>query len=225
MTACIAAISDNGKKLVIAVDNMLTHNAGVPVQRTDAAHEKMVQLTDDGIYAMAAGANLVIHPVIDEVLQKRPVGSPKEVAEIVRTTLQEFYLRKVEEEILKIFNLDWPTFTQSQSQLSPQVLNDIHSRIQNFSLDINIIVAGIDQGTGEAHVSVISGNGISLDRTSDGVISIGSGGTLAAVSMILSNYTKNQTASAVEKLVKKAMKDAKRTPGVGDLGKLVTLPV
>jgi hypothetical protein len=225
MTACISAIAEDGKKVIVAADDMLTHNvvAGGPaVQRLDQGHDKTLKV-NDRVYALAAGANHVIHPVFADIaLKVSATTTPQEAAEIARVSLRTFYLQKVAEEILMTYNLTWDTFGQANPSIVP--IAQIQQAINGFNLDIAIIVAGVDQ-TESAYVSVVSGQGALLDRTSDGVVAVGSGGHLASVSMILSDYQKSKTVKEITKMVKKAMKDAKRTPGVGNLAKLEVLPL
>jgi hypothetical protein len=154
----------------------------------------------------------------------KPNSSPQEVAEIIRGKLQDFYIKKAEEEVLKPMLITLDLFRGQQRQLSDTLLNQILMKLGNFNLDVNIVVAGINQQSGTSFLGMVQGNGVLLDKTMDCAVTNGSGGDLARFSILLSNYSKNLNTDEVGKIVKDALIASKKSPGVGDLGDFVILP-
>jgi len=190
MTVCIAAIAEEGKKLILAADNMMTHIVGnnVQYQREDPDYKKIIKLNNN-VYALAAGVLHVISPVIAAVIPDvKSTSTPQEVAEILRAKLQDFYIKKAEEEILKPLLINLQIFREQQRGLSDTLLSQVLTKLGNFNLDINIVIAGINQQTGNAYIGMVAGNGFLLDKTLDGAVTNGSGGELARFSILLSDY-------------------------------------
>jgi 20S proteasome alpha/beta subunit len=226
MTVCVAAIADNGKKLVLAADNMLTIGIGTSIQyqRENKDHKKIVRLNDN-VCALVAGALHVMNPVIETAKNEiKQNTSPLKVANILRESLQKFYLQKIEEEILKTVGINWDFFKNNQNKMDPEIVKDLYNKIKNFVLDINIIVAGYDSQSNNCYLGVVGSNGYLIDNTLSGFVTNGSGGDLAKFSLILSDYTQSLSVDRVSEIVKKSVSDAKRSPGVGELGDFIILP-
>lgn len=227
MTVCVAAIADGGKKLVLAADNMLTMGIGgsIQYQSENVDHKKVVKLNDN-VYALFAGALHVMSPLVnfakDNIKNNTP---PLKVAEKIREELQRFALQKIEEEILKPAGLSWDIYRNKQKDLNPEIVQDMHRRITSFGLDVNIIIAGYDAQAQQPYIAEVSGSGVLIDRTLEGFYTNGSGGQLARFSLILSNYSQSADLPRVETLVKKAVADAQRAPGVGTLGDFIVIPL
>ncbi|MGE5297900.1 MAG: hypothetical protein ACM3KM_01930 [Acidobacteriaceae bacterium] len=226
MTVCVAALADNGKKIVIATDNMATIAIGqtIQYQREDKDSKKLFQLNEN-VYALTAGALHVINPVIKKAKEEiKTHTTPTKCATIIRESLEKFYLQKTEEELLKRYNIDWDFYRNKQALLGEEVRKDLFNKINNWNLDINIIVVGYDSSNKECYLGVVLANGYLMDKSLENFVTNGSGGELAKFSLILSDYNKSMTVEQVEELVRKAIKDAKKSPGVGDLSELKVIP-
>jgi 20S proteasome alpha/beta subunit len=226
MTVCIAAIAENGKKMVLATDNMITTGIGTSIQyqKENKDHKKIVQLNDH-VYVLVAGALHVMNPVIVMTKEEiKPNTSPVKAANIVRENLQKFYLQKTEEEILRRININWDFFKNHQKEMDSEIIKDLYTKINNFNLDINIIIAGYDEQNHNPYLGMAIGNGYLFDNTLNGFVTNGSGGDLAKFSLTLSDYAQSLSVDKVQNLVEKAIIDAKKTPGVGDLGDLIIIP-
>ena len=100
----------------------------------------------------------------------------------------------------------------------------MYGKINNFNLDINIIIAGYYAESQQCYLGIVAGNGFLIDNTLQGFVTNGSGGDLAKFSLILNNYKQSLPANEVERLVRNAMADAKKSPGVGELDDLFIIP-
>lgn len=226
MTVCVAAIANGGSEIIVAADNMVTLVVGqsIQYQKEDNNHKKIWNILP-GIYALFSGALHIQEPLLRLSLGKiRPNSSPFEVATILRSSLQEFYLQKCEEEILLRLNLTWKAFIEKQQQLSPEFVRDLLQKINGFILDIQVIIAGFDSNSGQPFLGLVVGNGILFEKTLEGWLTSGGGGELAKFSLILHDYTISLSAEKAESLVRQAVSDAKRSPGVGDLGEVIIIP-
>ena len=75
MTVCVAAIAENGKKMVLASDNMLTVAIGTSIQyqQEDTDHKKIYELNTN-VFALTAGATSIADMVISEARGKITQG-------------------------------------------------------------------------------------------------------------------------------------------------------
>lgn len=226
MTVCVAALAENGKKIVLGADNMLTIGIGTSIkyQKEDKDHKKIIKLNNN-TYALFAGALHVMAPLL--VYAKENIkdnNSPNKAAEKLREGLKQFALTKIEEEILEKVGFNWDIFKNKQQTLNSDIVKDLYNKINNFNLDVEIIIAGFDTQSQHSYLGVLSGNGFLVDHTLDGFLTSGSGGDLAKFSLIFSNFAQSLSVEKVKELVEKALNDAKKSPGVGDLGDLTIIP-
>lgn len=226
MTVCVAAMAEDRKKLVVAADNMFTHGVGTGIQyqREDASHKKIVWL-NDSVCVLTAGAHLVINPVVTEAKsQVKATTTPERAAEIVRQSLEKFYLEKIEQEVLKPNGIDWNIFRTKQKDLNESFFTQVFEAIKNFNLDVNLIVAGYNSQASTCYIAVVTGNGALIDHSTGGFTANGSGGEIARFSVLVSPYNDKMSVAEVEEIVKKSVVDAQKAPGVGSLGEIFTIP-
>lgn len=224
MTVCVAALAENGKKLVVASDNMVTLGIGTTIQyqKEDRDHKKIVRLNDH-VFALTAGTLHIISPIIKLAKESIDRNTKSEsAAEIIRESVQKFCLNKIEEEILKKVGFDWDYYKNKQNQLNPDIVKDLYNKISNFSVNVSIIVAGVDGDV--PYLGLISGNSVLFDKTLESFLTNGGGGDLAKFSLIINDYSKSLSLSKVEEIVRKAISDAQKSPGVGELGEILTVP-
>lgn len=225
MTVCVAAIAEGGEKIILATDNMITVAIGgnIQYQREDASHKKINKLTN-GTYALFCGQLSFQESVLRLTLDKiSPNASPLEVANFTRVALREFYHQLCQQEILMRFNLNWDIFVNKQQQLNQELVKELVQKINAFTPDIHVIIAGHDDKSGDAFLGLAGGIGYLFERTLEGFLTSGSGGELAKFSLILHDYSPSLGAEKAEGLVRQAIIDAKKSPGVGDLGDLVII--
>lgn len=226
MTVCVAAITDNGKKLILAADNMLTVSIGGTMQyeKEDAEHKKIYQLNSQ-TWALGAGTTNFIDSIIKEA--KKDIGvnqKPVNVADKVKLSYQKFYLGMAEDSVLKKHGLNWDAFNKDQKNLDPQTVKNINDELNGIKPDVLIIVAGYSkEDDNECYLGTVGGYTL-VDRTIEGFCTVGNGGDFAKYSLLLSDYSKTLPIEKAEELVKKAIKDAARSPGVGQLGDYFVVP-
>jgi 20S proteasome alpha/beta subunit len=226
MTVCIAAIAEKGNKVVLAADNMLTIGIGnsIQFQKENNDHKKIVKLNEN-VYALFAGSLNIMNPLLGWARENiKHNFNPQRAAEKMREGLEVFVHQKIEEEILKKAGLSWDLYRNKQKELNTDLVKDLYGKINGVNLDVNIMVAGYDAQNKQCYLSNILGNCSMVDNTLQGFMTNGSGGDLAKFSMILSDYTQSLSVERVEELVKKAVIDAKKSPGVGELGDIIVIP-
>lgn len=223
MTVCIAAIADKGKRLILASDNMFTLQVTgtTQYQKEDKDHQKIHKVNNNTYVLVSGGLNDA-----GSILKLVKVGAnmkPDNVAEQVKIAWQTYYRKQIEDLYLKKYNMDLDFFNNQQKKLDQTFIADITAKISAFVPSAFLMVAGYDNDTKEFYIGTIGGWTL-LDRTSEGFSTNGSGADLAKFSLILNNYNKDIPLADAEKLVKQAVQDAKKSPGVGELGQYIVLP-
>ncbi|HEX7724533.1 MAG TPA: hypothetical protein VF438_02235 [Candidatus Paceibacterota bacterium] len=226
MTVCIAAVADNGKKLIVTTDNMITVSIGgtTQYQREDTNYKKLYKLNNK-TYALIAGSTAPTDTIVRLAMKKiGPNMTPRNAAEHVKEAFQDFYRGQIEDSFLKKFGIGMHSFMNDQKKLDPIVVKDLLDKINGYATDTFITVAGYDETAGGAYIGTVGGFTL-VDRTVEGFFASGGGADLAKYSLIISGYSYDKPVAEVEVMVRKAMNDARKSPGVGDMGDLVTLPV
>lgn len=223
MTICIACLSDDGKKVVVGTDNMITHGSGTATEyHREIPTNKKLKYLNDKVVLMYSGNPDMLQPILNGLnIQKST--SPKEAMNLVFNQYEKILKERQEREILAVFGLDWDSYLKKQNQFAPSVVMDIHTKLQNLNSGIEIVVAGFDGSSDECYVAVISGRMV-IDRNALGIAWTGNGGTLAQLSLLNADYNKSMKSDEVQKLVEQALETAKHASGVGSTGDCIILP-
>lgn len=226
MTVCIAAIAEGGKKIIAGTDTMLSYpiGNGVNYQMENPTHDKLQMITK-GVAVMGAGNTDTIKVIIDgarnTVTEK---DRPIEVAEKIRKSYEKVLHDSQERSILSPAGLNWDSYTKHQNQLQPDIVKDLHVKLQAHNLGTEMVVAGFDSTSETGYVAAIGGPGATLyDKNTLGNAICGA---LFITNHFFaqSGYHKNMTEKEVRDLVEAAIKEAGHTPGVGGVGKIISLP-
>ena len=199
MTICIAAICESGKNVVACADRMFT--APAPLNLEFETEEQKVEQLAPRCPALKSGNSGYGTEVLNAVRQNlRGSQNPTiaDVSESLKNQYASIRAHKADETIvLSALGSDFSAFLQkggtlpSYLQLQPGIYQQLVMAMQQFNMNVEIIVAGIDQSG--AHIYRVShpGTAICLDKL--GYDAIGSGGIHALTRLYLGAQTTHRS--------------------------------
>jgi 20S proteasome alpha/beta subunit len=104
---------------------------------------------------------------------------------------------------------------------APDILREIHTDINDFEFDLDLIIAGYDKNG--AHLHMISDPGMSRNLGDIGYVAIGSGETHAEATFMEAQYVAFWPYEHALYMVYRAKKIAERAPGVGSATDIIVL--
>lgn len=213
MTICVNTLCDNNKKAVVASDKMIT----IEGLSQEFEHETpKLKCLNERCLAVSAGDALLPTELFEEVEKEIKGKSPLSIADIVEQVKNQYSIlrrKMVEEEHLKCRGLTVKSFYETMSSLPPQIAIPLDSKIEDYKLDLNILISGLD--TKGAHIFEIANPGVSRCFDSIGYSAIGSGYPHAIQSFISNNYNGSKSLDMALFLTYEAKKRAENAPGVG----------
>jgi Proteasome subunit len=190
MTVCIGAICDDGKSIVVAADRMMTYGPPMNLQ-VEAAVRKIIPLSDNAVLLFSGSVpdGEGVANGTKALMQGGNVGL-KQVTEFAARTYQDIKKKRVEDTILRpLMGIDFTQFQQLVSQsASSQVLGQLLGMIMQHNLNLDVMIAGIDEGVG--HLGIVTHPGMALPMDTVGTSAIGSGGLHASVRLNLGRQTR-----------------------------------
>ena len=214
MTICLGAICDNGSKLVIASDSMITN----PALSIEFEHptKKMTELSNSCV-ALTAGDALAHTELFNSVqieIEKLKSPTLKSIISKIKECYQEIRKREITEKYLIPRGFDsFPDFYQAQRMLNPEITQRIQFQIEEYDYGLEILIAGIEKG--EAHIYEIFDPGTSKCFDSIGFHAIGSGVPHALNSLIARGCNQGTCPEECLITIFEAKKMAEKAPGVG----------
>ncbi len=220
MTACIVAICEGGKYIVIAADRMYTSPLNVEFE----TQETKIEVLGKICVALASGNSAHATEVLDPIQQLHDGEihvNISDLAEEVKNQYMVARLAEVEDLIVlpsmgKDF-LDFrdkggalPNYLQTQPTVYSQIV--VQSSAHNYSLDL--LLAGIDD-TG-AYIYHIGNPGLLSPLDKLGHAAIGSGGIHAIISLSLGGQTRHRNLIETLYSVYLAKICSEVAPGVGN---------
>jgi 20S proteasome alpha/beta subunit len=217
MTVCIGAVCDNGRAVVVAADRMMTYGAPMSLQ-VETAVKKIVQITDSCVILFSGAV-----PDGEEVIRRTKSNitghshTVSDIASFAATSYQEIKKKRVEDTILKpLLGIEFSGFPSLLAQsASSQMLQQILGMIAAHNLQLELLVAGIDDSQG--HLSGIVHPGLALGFDTVGCSAIGSGGLHANVRLALGRQGIAVSLPETIYNVLEAKIAAEGAPGVGKL--------
>jgi len=213
MTVCIAAICDEGKKVVASSDRMIT--ISMPPIEYEHAVPKIEKVFKSCV-ALTSGSALE-HTELCREVENRISGMSAPSTRTIVDKIVECYIerrrRKIEEEILKSRGFSFDTFYPNLKNLPPEIGITIDSRIESYNFNLEILAAGVDKIGG--HVYQIDNPGTASCFDALGYGSVGSGWHHAVYSLIGNNYTCLVPLKEAAYLVYESKRRAESAPGVG----------
>jgi hypothetical protein len=223
MTVCIGAICDNGKSIVVAADRMMTYGPPMNLQ-VEAAVRKIIPLSDNAVL-LFSGSVPDGEGVANGTKAAMQGGNHglKQVTEFAARTYQDIKRKRVEDTILRpLMGIDFAQFQQLVSQsASSQVLGQLLGMIMQHNLNLDIMIAGIDDGVG--HLGIVTHPGMALPMDTVGTSAIGSGGLHASVRLNLGRPTREINLPETIFAVYEAKRASEVAPGVGKFTDIAVL--
>jgi len=216
MTICIAAIAESGKKLVVAVDRMITANYPMAYEFDNPDSPKILDLADNAV-ALISGATFYSSEVVRNAKKHcfdNRVSKVADIAEIARWQYQNYRRNLVSQFFLEPRGLNVQMFYDYQVKLNAGILQQLDFQLGNYNMSVELLVAG--HSDGESRVFSVSHPGTLICHDSLGYACIGSGAPHAMYHLIGSKYKKADSVKSVESLVREAKKKAELAPGVGE---------
>lgn len=224
MTVCIAALAEEGKKVVLASDRMITASFPIPYEFETDDVPKVYRVGNTIV--MSAGNALNAYAIIERAkaeIASRQIRNVEQTAETVRRSFQDYRRSRAVEQLLEPRGLSLESYYDRQQKLVLGVVQDVESKLTSFNLKIELILAGCQDKEG-CHIFTISHPGVSLLHDAVGYVSIGSGAPHVMYYFMGSEYKKNLPVEQVEKMVREAKKRSEVAPGVGRQTELIIIP-
>jgi 20S proteasome alpha/beta subunit len=214
MTVCIGVICENGKAIIAIADKMIT------ASHLDIEFEHpSMKLTRLGDSCMIMTGGTVPHQT--DILRrlKKKINSHVKmpIPEIVQAAIDEFQqerLNRIENAILRPrgYTLEW--YNANQAILDETLVLKIDGMMEDFELELVMLIAGIDEDGG--HLYVIYNPGEAAPLTDIGYAVIGVGEKHAESTLIMHNYSISTPLNKATYIAYEAKKIAEKAPGVGE---------
>jgi hypothetical protein len=225
MTVCTASIfawnydlkkegGDWGFAIAAAADRMLT-DVGLGIEY-EGSRWKGVGLGNKQVVLVAG--DMAVHSEIlrrlNQDLQTNPLESTHDTAERVAKLFREYRAEEAARQYLAPLSLDNVTFVEGQKLMDTALVRELAREMQNYSLQTEAIVLGVDRKD-VASLYRVDQNGIVSNHSDTGFVSIGEGGIHSSAYFMLTPYT--HTSGYYQALYHtfKAKKRAEVAPGVG----------
>jgi hypothetical protein len=221
MTICIAAICDNGAYIVVGVDQMFT--IGPPLNVEFEPSLSKIDPLGFGCVALASGNSLFANELIRRVNSKLASGKIFPIMDIANVTKEEYALlrdEKIEENVIRAnFGQDLISFRMKGGflpgylQPQPGIYQQIVVQVNQFNLNLELIVSGVDSVGG--HIFCVGHPGTLANFDKLGYAAIGSGAIHAVVSLSLGGQTPKSSLAETLYSVYSGKRSAEVAPGVG----------
>ncbi len=220
MTICIAAICENGKHIVAAADRMVT--IPPPLNLEFEPPLSKIEIVHRGCVALASGtlpyADDIISSIRTQVASQAP--NVREICEQLKIAYINFRDQRFEEQFVSTqLGADFKAFRARGGlipgylQVQPGVYQTIVMQAQQFSLNTDFLITGIDNAG--PYMSVITNPGILYSTNKLCYAAIGSGATHASISLHLGGQTNKLSLEETLFSVYAAKHAAEVAPGVG----------
>jgi hypothetical protein len=220
MTICIAAICENGKYIVAAADRMVT--IPPPLNLEFEPPLSKIEVVQKGCVALASGSLPYADDIISGIrhLVASQAPSIPSICEQFKNAYTAFRDQRFEEQVISAqLGADFKGFRArggvlpAYLQVQPNTYQTIVIQSQQFNLNTDFLIAGIDEnGT---YMGVVTHPGTFFSTNKLGYAAIGSGATHASVSLHLGGQTKKLSLEETLFSVYAAKRAAEAAPGVG----------
>ncbi len=222
MTLCIAAICDDGAKVIGISDRMITIGDefafSQPLTKSAPVTESiMVMYSDDS----AIHAELW-YALREEVYKDGEEAANKWTVKDAAEAYFRHYLaarnKRIESEILGPFSLGMKDFTSKKKNknIDDTLAKSLTKKIRDYYLAIQVIICGVDSTTGtrHGHIYAVRDMFISCEDTA-GFAAIGIGAGLATSQLVSTQHSKGASLADTLFLIYRAKKRGELAPGVG----------
>lgn len=215
MTICIAALAEEGKKVVIASDQMITANIPIAYEFETDDVKKIFHLSNNSC-VLTAGNALFAHEMVTKAskrIAENNISKIEEIAEVMRQEFANLRFKFISRNILEPRGLTLDSYRQIQTKMVAGVVGEIENALVNWNVGVELIVAGYNEE--ECHIYTITNPGQVICHDSIGYVCVGSGAPHATYYFIGSKYKKNYDLDSLKRLVRIAKKKSEVAPGVG----------
>lgn len=221
LTICIAAICDNGRRIVVAADRMYT--APAPVSLEFETDEGKIERLGKSCVALSSGNSAFATEILSAVADKmggNPTPKLADVVDLIKVEYTSARARKAQETIVTpALGADFASFAAKGGmvpnylQVQPGVYQQLVMQTLQYNLGLDVIVAGIDQSG--ADIAQVTHPGTTFNLNKLGYGAIGSGGIHAITKLYLDAQTKQRSTAETLYSVYQAKRASERAPGVG----------
>jgi hypothetical protein len=213
MTVCVATIGEKGKLAIIASDLLFTFYE--PHLEFEPRMPKIIQLTKN--CAAAISGTLVVSTELFELVRTKidvENATISDVGKCIHDAFFELRQKKIEECILKPRGIrDFEEYYERQQQLARDIILKIEGQIDNFELDLQVLIAGVEENG--AHIYSIEDPCNFTTHDAFGYYAIGIGARDALASLVAQGYNKDNNFLKALMSTYEAKKIAERAPGEG----------
>lgn len=216
MTVCLAALAENGKKLIVASDRMVTSPiATMSYQWQSEDVQKITQFGNNLV--LISGLDVFGRSIISTSIKKcteQKIAYIEDIVEVFRTEFQTFRVNNFVQNNLQSRGLTLEKYYQLHNTLASSLVTAIDGAIGTWQIGVDLIVAGKSQNQ-DFHIYSISHPGVSLCHDMNGYVCIGAGGPHAMYHIIGSGYKKSSNETEIKQIIEAAKKKGEAAPGVG----------
>ncbi len=213
MTICLALLCDDARKVVAVADRMVSVEF---LSLEFEQHARKVERIGKQFVALTAGDALGHTEILGSAIPKvERISQPTvgEVAGLIEAAFIEARQKLAEKTVLCRVGLDYPAFIQQQKDFVPEIVFGLMTEYQNVELDLEFLIAGVDQSGG--HIYQITDPGISTCFDALGYIVIGTGLPHAEGFLTEADYSAQISLERALWLCYVAKRRSERAPGVG----------
>jgi len=210
MTVGIAVVCDNGNAIVAAAARMRTS-----IMETEPKASK-VESFGEHCVVLPTGLGNRVEPIIGIAAGNYSQRDVKEISAHLRGAYIDERTRKISEEILSPIGLSFEIINTRQQTLSPAILNSVYQKMAEFDLNLELLIAEINESEeSPARMFILSNPGSldALNRTD--YMAIGSGRYFAYATLASNGYERDVSVNEAAYRVLEAKNIAECAPGVG----------
>ena len=214
MTVCIVAICGSGEAVVLATDAMIT-GEDLMIEY-EFPVKKFRVLTDTCVVAAAGNAHVEtdLLEAVRNAISNLKSPSRDTIVSTIEKSYQSLRKKAIEDELLRPRGFEGlREFHEMQQSLLEPIAKELQEAIDDFDLEIDVIVALVDENG--AHIMEIEDPGTSTTWTELIFNAIGSGYKHAVTTMIIEDYRPSHTLPEALLSVYAGKKAAEKAPGVG----------
>ncbi|MEM4067400.1 MAG: hypothetical protein QXV17_11145 [Candidatus Micrarchaeaceae archaeon] len=222
MTVCIAAVCENGEKIVVAADRMYTSPSPVNIE-FESSVSKLEELNDNAVL-LGSGNLAVITEIVrktKEAITAAKAGPKFSIIDQVRKVYEEVRLEKAYEQIVApMLGKEFSDLSKSKGATIPsylasqkEIFQAIVMQQQQFNLMTELLIAEVDDN--DAQIAVVTHPAVSYILDKLGYGSTGSGAIHAISSLNLIGQKRDLSLYNTLYNVYRAKKVSEVAPGVG----------
>ncbi|RLI79389.1 hypothetical protein DRP07_10190 [Archaeoglobales archaeon] len=226
MTICIGLLCENRKSVVLVSDRMWTESS-ILYYEFEPDESKIEKLFHRAAVATSGGVTIpsrVIKLTKGYIAEKfEEINSIEYVADILAHYYREERAKRIEELYFRTRGLTIKDFYEGGKigTLPPQLAQFLDERVSNFTLELLMILGGIDDEGGHLYLIMDPGRHESFDKV--GFVAIGTGDRHAELTLIQNEFRPTINLSEAVFYAFAAKKNAEHAPGVGKKTDIVIL--